>query len=227
VRSSTPGASLHSDRADSMPSTTSLSSSSSSSPWPAGADVVPSSSHRLDLAVPPLLNAQAVLAVVLSLSVFSSWHWRGTSSAPCTSDRWALHCCFSSSALRVPSRCCAAPCHVVVLVPHCSPSPFPVRVLSLPVVALLLSSLAAHHGVPCCQPLRPSSAVIASSPPSHGGFALPSSPDIDLVAVDLELCTDSAMPNTIHVTVVHLRVMYSNVTDHAFAYFNESSSFPL
>uniref|UniRef100_A0A804NRA9 Uncharacterized protein n=1 Tax=Zea mays TaxID=4577 RepID=A0A804NRA9_MAIZE len=48
-----------------------------------------------------------------------------------------------------------------------------------------------------------------------------------LVAVDLELCVDSAMPNTIHVTVVRLRVMYNNITDRAFACFVASSSFPL
>ena len=48
-----------------------------------------------------------------------------------------------------------------------------------------------------------------------------------LVVVDLELCVDSTIPNTIHVTVVHLRVMYNNITDRAFACFDASSSFPL
>jgi hypothetical protein len=47
------------------------------------------------------------------------------------------------------------------------------------------------------------------------------------VAVDLELCTDLATPNTIHVAIVHLCVMYSNVADHAIAFFDALSSFPL
>jgi hypothetical protein len=50
---------------------------------PPCADVVPSSSHRLDL---------AVQAAVLSLSIYSPWHGRGTSSVPCASDHWVASC---------------------------------------------------------------------------------------------------------------------------------------
>jgi|UPI000221FD00 hypothetical protein len=165
-------------------------------------------SWNLLSAVRVRMSGPALLFLVLDTSI----HRRSPAAAP---------------PLRVPSRCCAAPCHAVVLVPHCSPSPFPSP-----------SSLPARCRVVAVEPRCPSrcSLLLASAPilgrrcqfaSSRGGFALPSSPDIDLVVVDLDLCKDSAMPNTIHVTVVHLRVMYSNVANHAFACFDESSSFPL
>jgi hypothetical protein len=50
-----------------------------------------------------------------------------------------------------------------------------------------LSSLAIHREVPCCQPPHLSYAVVAGLPPSRGGVALPSSPDIDLVVVEVKL----------------------------------------
>jgi hypothetical protein len=50
---------------------------------PPYADVVPSSSHRLDL---------AVQVIMLSLSVCLLWYGRGTSSMPRASDCWAASC---------------------------------------------------------------------------------------------------------------------------------------
>uniref|UniRef100_A0A804UD72 Uncharacterized protein n=1 Tax=Zea mays TaxID=4577 RepID=A0A804UD72_MAIZE len=89
-----------------------------------------------------------------------------------------------------------------------------------------------------CRPCWPWSSPRVCSPIFLAASAeLPSAPasqyrqvrlsQLVLVAVDLELYADSTMPNTIHVAVVRLRVMYSNITDRASACFDASSSFLL
>jgi hypothetical protein len=47
--------------------------------------------------------------------------------------------------------------------------------------------------------------------PSRGGVALPSSPDIDLVVVEVKLWMDSATSSTTHVVVVRLCSVSDNI----------------
>jgi hypothetical protein len=86
--------------------------------------------------------------------------------------------------------------------------------------------LAGHGARPVRSPIfLATSAELPSAPASR--YRQIRLSQLILVAVDLELCADSAIPNTIHVAIVRLRVMYSNITDRAFACFAASSSFPL